>query len=131
MIGLLADQNMPGQAELIWSVFSPADWQGLGVEALYQFDGIGLARSANDRDVWLACQSRSLLLLTDNRNAEGADALGRVIEELNDSRSFPILTVARLQRVNEFAYRENLAYSIADVAQRIESLLGSGRLFIP
>ena len=34
MISLLADHNIPHQAELIWSVFEPAEWQDLGVAQL-------------------------------------------------------------------------------------------------
>ncbi len=75
MISLLADHNIPQQAELIWSVFDSAEWRALGVDGLFQFRDIGLDVAANDRQVWLACQARQLLLLTANRNADGDDSL--------------------------------------------------------
>lgn len=131
MIGLLTDHNMTAQAELIWTVFTPADWAGLEVRALFKFQDIGLPQDATDRAVWQACQEHSLLLLTDNRNADGEDSLGRVITELNNSQALPVLTVGTLDRVWEFDYREDCAYRIADIVAEIEAMLGAGRLFIP
>jgi hypothetical protein len=131
VIRLLADHNIPQQAELIWSVFDPAEWNALGVNGLFRFHDIGLDVSANDRQVWLACQAQQLLLLTANRNADGDDSLTAVIAELNHPKALPILTVSRGDRVVEFSYREDCAYRIADIVTRIESLYGTARLFIP
>lgn len=131
MISLLADHNIPHQAELIWSVFEPAEWHDLGVARLLQFHDLGLSVTASDRELWLTCQTRALLLLTANRNADGDDSLTAVIAELNHPEALPVLTIGSGDRVVEFSYREDCAYRIADVVTRIESLLGAARLFIP
>jgi hypothetical protein len=131
VIGLLADHNIPQQAELIWAVFKPSEWQALGVQRFLQFRDVGLDASANDREVWLTCQVHRLLLLTANRNADGDDSLTAIIAELNRPDAVPVLTVARAGRLVEYSYREDCAYRIADIAAEIDTLLGTGRLFIP
>src|SRR5947208_1186151 len=109
MIGLLADHNIIQQAELIWSLFSPADWQAMNVAALFQFSDVGLSVTASDREVWQKCQSSHLLLLTANRNARGQESLAEVIAELNHSNALPVLTVASPDSLKEFAYCEDCA----------------------
>jgi hypothetical protein len=131
MIRLLTDHNIPFQAKLIWSVFRPLDWQAMGVAGLLQFRDIGLPETATDRELWLTCQTQSLLLLTANRNAEGDDSLTAVIAELNHPQALPVLTIGRGDQVEEFAYREVCAYRIADIATQLELFLGTARLFIP
>jgi hypothetical protein len=131
MIRLLADHNITFQSKLIWSVFQPVEWQELGVAGLAQFQDVGLPVDASDREVWLTCQAESLLLLTANRNADGEDSLTNVIAALNYARALPVLTIGRGDDVEEFAYREDCAYRIADIATRLELFIGTARLYIP
>ena len=79
MIRLLADHNVEQQVELIWRVFGREDWMRFHVAGLAHFAQVGLVASASDRLLWETCQSASLLLITDNRNAKGVDALTNVI----------------------------------------------------
>jgi hypothetical protein len=125
MIGLLADHNVTLQCELIWTVFTPTDWQALGVGGMLQFPDVGMEITATDREIWKLCQSRSLLLLTANRNADAADSLAAVISELNHSGALPVLTIANANRVIDFSYREDCAYRIADIVIRIEQFCGT------
>jgi hypothetical protein len=69
--------------------------------------------------------------LTANRNADGSDSLAQVISELNHSFALPVLTISNANRVVDFAYREDCAYRIGDIATRIEQFLGTARLFVP
>jgi hypothetical protein len=131
MIALLADHNIIWQAEMIWNVLSPDEWQSMNVGALLHFPDVALSISATDRQVWTACQERRLLLITANRNDEGSDSLESAIHQLNNAAALPALTISSPDDVRDFQYREDCAYRIADVATRIEELLGTGRLFIP
>lgn len=131
MIRLLADHNLVAQSRLIWSVFAHEDWRDFGVDRLLLFSDIGLPINADDRTIWIACQSADLLLLTGNRNDDGIDSLTNVIAELNQAKSLPVLTVGRPAGVADFAYRENCAYRIADVMINLGTLRGTGRIFIP
>ncbi len=96
------------------------------------FDDIGLSADATDREIWLTCQDRQLILLTDNRNKESEDSLEATIREHNTPLSLPVFTIGDLprfrlskeyaQRVIEFVYR----YLID-----IDGVRGTGRLYLP
>ncbi|MBW4442561.1 MAG: hypothetical protein KME10_15275 [Plectolyngbya sp. WJT66-NPBG17] len=72
-----------------------------------------------------------MLLLTANRNAKGEDSLEQVMREENLSSSFPIITIADPDRVNEYDYREQCVERLIEIAIDLQDYLGSGRLFIP
>ncbi len=102
------------------------------VSAAITLSQAGFAPSASDRDIWLYCQSRRLLLLTANRNRRGEDSLQEVLEELNQESSLPVLTLANPQRaLFDSVYRELCAYRICDIALDLASYLGAARLFVP
>jgi hypothetical protein len=131
MIRLLSDHDVVQQTRLIWEVFDQNEWHNFGVEGLASFSDVGLAVTASDRLIWTTCQSRDLVLVTANRNAEGADALANVIAELNHAGCLPVLTIGRPRQVTEYSYREDCAYRIADMALELEQVRGSARIFIP
>jgi len=132
MIGVLVDHNIERHGQLLWGQFTPADWQGMQVSTFWSLIDVGLVASATDHIIWQYCQAHSLLLLTANRNERGDDSLQAVIEHLGDIDSLPVLTLANPNRVLADAmYRELCSYRIADVALTLESVRGTGRLFIP
>ena len=132
MIGVLVDHNIERHGQLLWGQFTPADWQGMQVSTFRSLIDVGLVASASDRIIWQYCQANSLLLLTANRNERGEDSLQAVIGQLGSADALPVLTLANPDRVlADATYRELCAYRIAEVALTLESIHGTGRLFIP
>jgi hypothetical protein len=72
-----------------------------------------------------------MLLLTANRNAKGDDSLEQVMREENQPASFPIITIADSDRVNEFDYRECCVERLVEIVIDVQDYMGAGRLFIP
>jgi hypothetical protein len=90
-----------------------------------------LSRGAPDRLVWQTCQAAGAVLITGNR-AGGPDSLDQVIRELSDETSLPVLTLADPRRVvRDAGYADQAARRLLDFLDRIESLRGTGRLFLP
>ena len=62
----------------------------------------------------------------------GTDSLTDVIAELADERSLPVVTIADRARVlRDRRYAEDCAIKLLELMENIESLRGTGRLFIP
>jgi len=95
------------------------------------FREIGLPANSNDRVVWQFAQINRMLLLTANRNAQGEDSLERVIRQENTPTSFPMITIANSDRVNEYDYRESCVEKLVEIVIDIEYYMGADRLFIP
>ncbi len=72
-----------------------------------------------------------MLLMTANRNMDDASSLEAAIRELNQADSLPVLTIARPKWLMNEGYREDCAYRVAEIVVGLETLLGSGRQFIP
>lgn len=72
-----------------------------------------------------------MLLLTANRNARGKDSLEQVMRQENQPTSFPIITIADSDRVNESDYRERCVERLVEMVIDIQDYMGAGRLFIP
>jgi hypothetical protein len=92
---------------------------------------LGRSPAAPDRDVWLACQNAGALLLTGDRQG-GADSLDEAIRQLSDETSLPVITLADARRVlSDRNHAEEAALRLLDSIGRIDTLRGTGRLFIP
>ena len=72
-----------------------------------------------------------LVLLTGNRRKKGVDSLEQVIREENMPTSLPVITVARVNRLDERAYREWCSSRLVEIMLDIENYVGVGRIFIP
>jgi len=79
--GILADNNVIGQVAYLarlmqtqWRDF----WKELGL-VLRRFEGVGLAPTATDTEIWHRCQAEELILITDNRNDDTPDSLAAAI----------------------------------------------------
>ena len=82
--------------------------------------------------VWQRCQEMGLLLLTDNRNSEGADSLEETIRRLNTATSLPVFTVGRAKNILfDAAYAERIIDRLFRYLLEIDSVRGVGRLFLP
>ena len=135
MPGLLADENAEGILSAILAVCRGpqwrAFWEALGVRCL-RFRDAGLRTGIDDRALWRFCQQKGFLLLTNNRNKKGNDSLEEVIRRDGTPSSLPVLTISDGDRLfADRAYAERAAVRLMEILLDIETLRGSGRLFLP
>jgi hypothetical protein len=133
--GILADINVLGPVEDLvqrmqaqpWTEF----WQSLGL-VLVRFEDIGLAVEASDLEIWRRCQEEQLVLITDNRNGYSPDSLEATIRLHNTADSLPVFTIAALRRFRkDRSYANRVLESLFEYLLRIDSVRGTGRLYLP
>ena len=95
------------------------------------FREAGLSRDASDRLVWRYAQENPMMILTANRNMKGDDSLERVMREENTADSFPVLTIADIDRLDEFNCRERCVERLVEIVLDVDNYMGAGGLFIP
>lgn len=98
---------------------------------MLMFADVGLADNSNDRDVWRFAQINGMILLTANRNMEGNNSLEQTIREENTLTSLPVVTISKVERLEDRLYRELCAERLLEIGLYPENYLGIGRLFIP
>ena len=128
---ILIDVNLEGDAELLFAVLVKEGWAELLDLAFVYFPEAALPADSDDTTVWRYAQTNGMLLLTNNRNDEDETSLTATIRRENAAASLPVLTVANLSRLKEFAYPRAVAERIAEILFYLEDYLGTGRLFIP
>jgi hypothetical protein len=128
---VLADHNLEGQAVLLWGTLATQGWLTLLPLRLVMLHEVGLPADSTDRDVWRYAQTHQMVLLTNNRRKKGVDSLEQVIREENTPTSLPVITVARVNRLDERAYRERCSSRLIEIMLDIENYIGVGRIFIP
>jgi hypothetical protein len=131
---VVADNDVIGAVTAMRRILESEDWaeylSDLGAR-FTTFGELGLSSDAPDRVVWLTCQNADALLITANR-AGDVDSLDRTIRELSEPTSLPVVTIADPQRViRDSTYAEACALRVLEYLERIDSLRGVGRLFIP
>ncbi len=135
MQGLLADANIMGHVEYLARLMQTGSWAGfwqdLGL-VLRHFADVGLSLSATDLEIWQRCQAEQLLLVTDNRNADSPDSLEAVIRLHNAPQSFPVFTIADVDKLRTSRdYAERAMIRLYEYLLDIDNLRGAGRLFLP
>ena len=71
------------------------------------------------------------MLITGNR-ASGPESLEQTIQDQAKGDSLPVVTLGDPQRVvRNQTYARKCAFSLLDLLDRIETLSGTGRLFVP
>jgi hypothetical protein len=128
---ILADYNLNRQAMLLSGSLIAGGWLDIVPIRLVTFREIGLPSDSSDRAVWHLVQTNRMLLITANRNAKGEDSLEQVMREENGPASFPIITIASSNRVDEYDYRERCVERLVEIVIDIQDYMGVGRLFIP
>ena len=131
---ILTDNDVGGAVTAIRRILESDEWTEftsiLDLQFI-EFEDVELPRDAPDLIVWQRCQEVGAILITGNRSS-GAASLEQAIESYAGSDSLPILTIGDPQRVmRDSAYARECAISLLDLAERIEMLRGTGRLFIP
>ena len=109
MITILVDHNMEGQAILLWGTLAAEGWFDITPMRLQTLTDVGLPIDSRERVVWRYVQAEPMLLLTDNRSMKGPDSLEQTIREEGTPSSFPVITIGRLDRIDERDYRHECA----------------------
>ncbi len=132
---IMADHNVEGHLQVLLTIWSSSAWgdvwRGIGCD-LESFERLGIAPDTSDTDLWEVCQTHEIVLLTGNRNAEGADSLEAAIASLGTARSLPVITIGdpdRLLRDRDYAQR--VAAQVLEYLLDLENLRGTGRLYVP
>lgn len=131
---ILADHDVIGQVDALYRTVQTGQWLTCSSLATFEqtsFDQMQLAPDASDRAVWFACQAADVVLITADRNGL-RDSLELVIRDHGEPTSLPVLTLADPQRLlRDRGYLEDCALRLLDYLERMDSLRGTGRLFIP
>jgi hypothetical protein len=131
VITVLVDHDIEGQALTLWGTLAAEGWLTLLPLHLVTFVQIDLPVDSSDRAVWRTAQAQGMVLLTHNRNMKGDDSLEQTIREENTPTALPVVTIGRIDRIRERAYRERCATRLVEIGLDIETYLGVGRIFIP
>lgn len=128
----LIDYNLQKYAVILLGKIANDGWLDLITLSFTFFQDVDLSVDSNDRVVWRFAQENGMILLTENRNMKGEDSLEQVLREENTSNSFPIVTIANINRFSkEASYRSRCADRIIEITLDLENYIGAGRIFIP
>jgi hypothetical protein len=135
MASIMADHNVEGHFEVLLRLWTSDTWrpvwESLTLE-VESFERLGIPYDTSDRELWQLCQRREIVLLTANRNDEGADSLEATIQALNTPSSLPVLTIADPELVlANRDYAERVAIRVLEYLLELDHLRGVGRLFVP
>ena len=102
MKGILADHNADGHLEVLLRRLLSDDWREMWNELdvpVLTFAQLGLPPDADDATLWRTCQREHVILITNNRNAEGPESLQHVIHTETTSVCLPVFTLANAERI--------------------------------
>ena len=135
MKGLLADINIQGHVDHLVVLAQAEPWKDFWDYLQltnFRFDDVGLARESLDSLIWQTCQSLELVLLTENRNNDGPDSLEATIRTCSIATSLPVFTIANIPHLrNSQAYANRVIEKLIESLLRIDTLRGTGRLYLP
>jgi hypothetical protein len=131
---ILTDNDVVGAVRVFRRILVSPEWVGLAATLAIEFielKDIDLPADAPDGVVWLRSQEVGALLITGNRSS-GEGSLDQTIAAQGRPASLPVLTIGDPRRViRDPAYARECVLSLLDFVDRIETLRGTGRLFIP
>ena len=128
---ILLDHDCEGYASFLMAGWEETGWHLLFTIIFVRLHDLGLPENASDWEIWRRCQEDRLLLITHNRNREGATSLQATLEQENTSTSLPVITIPRLDRLALSDYRQRAAHRLAEILIDLDNYLGTGRIFIP
>jgi hypothetical protein len=133
--GILADVNIQGYVDQIVTALQAEPWKEFWADLQLKyarFADVGLPPTAADSVVWHTCQQHQLVLITDNRNLNDADSLEATIRAHNTVDSLPVFTIGDIQHLHRSrVYADRVIEALLDALERIGSLRGTGRLYLP
>ena len=131
---ILTDNDVIGAVRVCRRILESPEWVDLTATLELQFialKDVELPIDAPDGAVWQRSLDIGALLITGNRSS-GEGSLDQTIAELAGPASLPVLTIGDPRRViRDPVYARECAFSLLDFVERIETLRGTGRLFIP
>jgi hypothetical protein len=131
---LLTDNDVIGAVRAFRRILASPEWVDLSVALeleCIELKDIELPPDAPDIAVWQRSQEVGALLMTGNRSS-GEGSLDQTIAEQARPASLPVLTIGDPRRVvRDSVYARECVLSLLDFVERIETLRGTGRLFIP
>ena len=131
-MNFLIDYNLNGPALILRGSLTGSGWLDLIDIRFIRFSEVELPMNSSDRQVWRFAQANQMILLTANRSMKGKDSLEQVIREENTPTSFPVLTIANVDRLlADSNYRERCVNRLIEIAIDIEYYKGTMRIFIP
>lgn len=134
LVKVMADNDVAGQLAVIRRIIESEGWLQcvqLSDIVYVDFPELNLVPRASDRIVWKACQAAGVVLVTGNRTG-GQESLDQAIQELTTSTSLPVITISDTRRLmHDRLYAEACAIQFLARLENIDSLRGSGRLYIP
>ena len=135
MLRIMSDNDVQGHVSRLMDICQSAAWIELWRDlecVLCTFQDFSLNSDASDSTIWQSCQDNQVILITGNRNAEGAESLEVTIRQRNTADALPVLTLADPDRVGRDAqHAEAVVASLFDVLVDVDVLRGTGRLYLP
>ena len=99
---------------------------------LVTFEELGLDRQASDAELWRVCQREQIVLITNNRNADGPDSLELIVRDENQPGSLPVFTLASAERIRtDNTYAEKTAERLLEYLVYLNEIRGAGRIYLP
>ncbi|MEX0716728.1 MAG: hypothetical protein WD066_09080 [Planctomycetaceae bacterium] len=135
MILLLADANVEGHVQRLFSLIQHGEWAEFWdyLDArILKLQDVGLLPSSSDGEVWHVCQRQQAILLTNNRNDEGPESLEATIRSHTTPSSLPVFTFGDAEEIlRDPAYAERVVEALLDNLLRLGSMRGVGRVWLP
>jgi hypothetical protein len=132
---VMADHDVVGHVQTLLSIWLSPGWLDIWTDMnceVESFERLGIAEDSPDIQVWQICQDQEIVLITGNRNAEGADSLENTIRRFGTARSLPVLTIGDPDRLmRDRRYAEDVAAQILDYIRDADKMRGAGRLYVP
>jgi hypothetical protein len=135
MRGILADADVEGHWRIILGHLKGDMWREIWISLnlrLETFETLGMSIDAADEVVWQICQQRELVLVTNNRTQNTTDSLEATIRAHNTPNSLPVFTLANAPRILQSStYAERVTEQLLEYLLRIDTIRGTGRLYLP
>jgi hypothetical protein len=132
---ILGDFNFERHVRLLVALLQAEGWGEFWAELKLEvrtFADLGIHGTTPDDELWRLCQREQIVLITANRNHDGPNSLEAVIRSENRPDSLPVFTVGDGKRVIESReYALRVAEQLLDYLLRIDTLRGTGRLYLP
>jgi len=135
MKGILPDNDIHGYVSFLVRIWQSNAWREVWDSLalnVYTFDDLGLSLEATDSEIWHACQAAAAVLVTANRNDDGAESLAATIRAHGLATSLPVITLANVKRMHkDRAYAKGVAERALERLLDIENYRGVGRIYLP
>ena len=135
MLRILADHDVEGHVRALVRIASSPEWADVWASLTCRVDSfkqLGLPHNTTDSEVWQLCQERGIVLITGNRNADGLTSLEMAIRDFGTDKTLPVITISDPKRLlRDGDYARAATARLLEYLMDLESLRGTGRLFIP